>query len=113
MHQLDPGDRDRRMTELLEAEHHSDTLLDAPMVLLNQVIQVFRRALLRVPWQGTVGLHLAHCAVRCGVAVQCDGLRCVLVVIDRFSEEGLRRGYVTPGAQPEVDCPPQPINGTV
>src|SRR5262249_17973008 len=27
-----PGDRNRRMTELFEAEHHSDTLLDAAMV---------------------------------------------------------------------------------
>jgi hypothetical protein len=46
VHQLDTGDRDRRVTELLEAEHPSDTLLDTPMVLLNQIIQVFRRALL-------------------------------------------------------------------
>jgi hypothetical protein len=35
---------DRRVMKLLEAEHHSDALLDTPMVLLNQVIQVFRRA---------------------------------------------------------------------
>jgi hypothetical protein len=26
VHQLDAGDRDRRITELLEAKHHSDTL---------------------------------------------------------------------------------------
>jgi hypothetical protein len=38
MHQLDASDRDRRMAELLEAEHYSDTLLDAPVILLNQVI---------------------------------------------------------------------------
>ena len=40
MHQLDAGDRDRRITELLEAKHHSDALLYAPMVLLNQVVQM-------------------------------------------------------------------------
>jgi hypothetical protein len=40
-HQLDPGNRDRRITELLEAEHHSDALLHAPMVLLDQVVKVF------------------------------------------------------------------------
>jgi hypothetical protein len=44
MHQLDAGDCDRRVMKLPEAEHHSDALLDAPMVLLNQVIQVFRRS---------------------------------------------------------------------
>jgi hypothetical protein len=32
--QLDAGDRDRRIPEPLEAEHHSDALLHAPMVLL-------------------------------------------------------------------------------
>jgi hypothetical protein len=66
MHQLDAGYRDRRMAELLEAEHYSDMLLDAPVIFLNQVIQVLRRALLRVRWQGTVGFYFAHCAVRCG-----------------------------------------------
>jgi len=69
--------------KLLEAEHHSDALLDAPMVLLNQVIQVFRRALLRVRRQQAVGLQLAHRAVRRGVAVQCDRLWRVPVVIGR------------------------------
>jgi hypothetical protein len=34
MQQLDAGDRDRRICEPLEAEHHSDALLHAPMVLL-------------------------------------------------------------------------------
>jgi hypothetical protein len=38
VHQLDTDDRSRRITEPLEAEHHSDSLLDAPMVLLNQVV---------------------------------------------------------------------------
>ena len=40
MHQLDAGDRDRRIMEPLEAKHHSDPLLDAPMVLLDQVVQM-------------------------------------------------------------------------
>src|SRR5258708_24237649 len=40
MHQLDAGDRDRRIPEPLEAEHHSNALLHAPLVLLNQVVQV-------------------------------------------------------------------------
>jgi hypothetical protein len=44
MHQLDAGDRERRIFEPLEAQHHSDALLHAPVVLLNQVVQVFRRA---------------------------------------------------------------------
>jgi hypothetical protein len=41
MHQLDAGNRDCRVTELLEANHRGDALLDAPVVLLNQVVQIF------------------------------------------------------------------------
>ena len=41
VHQLDAGDRDRRIPECLEAEHHGDPLLHASMVLLNRIIQVF------------------------------------------------------------------------
>jgi hypothetical protein len=31
VHQLDARDRDRRITELLDAKHHGDPLLDAPI----------------------------------------------------------------------------------
>jgi hypothetical protein len=72
VNQLDAGDRDRRITELLEAKHHSDTLFDAPVALLNQVIQVFRRVLLRVYRQHAVGLQLR--AMGRSVAIQCDRL---------------------------------------
>jgi len=35
MQQLDASDRDRRIPEPLETEHHGDALLNAPMVLLD------------------------------------------------------------------------------
>jgi len=38
VHQLNAGDRNRGVAELLEPQHHSDTLLDAAVVMLNQVI---------------------------------------------------------------------------
>jgi hypothetical protein len=113
VHQLDASDRDRRITELLEAKHHSDTLFDAPVVLLNQVIQVFRRALLRVYRQHAIDLQLAYRAVGRSVAIQCDRLWRSLVILDCFADEGLGSGDVTPAAQSEVDCPLHPINGTV
>ena len=42
VHQFNAGERDRRVPKALEAQHHSDTLLLVPMVLLNQVVQVLR-----------------------------------------------------------------------
>ena len=44
VHQLDAGDRSRSIAEPLEADHHGDALLDASVVLLNEVVEVFRRA---------------------------------------------------------------------
>ena len=55
MHQLNAGDRDRRIPENLETEHHSNALLHTPMVLLNQVVHVLRRAELRVRGQQALG----------------------------------------------------------
>jgi hypothetical protein len=39
VHQLNASDHDRRVAELLESQHHSNALLDAAVVLLNQVIE--------------------------------------------------------------------------
>ena len=47
VHQFDAGDRDHRVAELLEPQHYSNALLDAAVVLLNQVIEVFRRNAVR------------------------------------------------------------------
>src|SRR6266851_4269383 len=113
MHQLDAGDRDRRIPEPLEAEHHRDALLHAPMVLLNQVVQVLRRAQVRVRGQRAIGFQLAHRTVRCSVAVQRDCLRGALLASDRFAKERLGGRDIALGAQPEVDRPARPIDGTV
>ena len=40
--QFDAGNYDRRGPEPLEAEHRTDTQLDAAVVLLDQVVQVLR-----------------------------------------------------------------------
>jgi hypothetical protein len=66
---LDASDRGRSIAELLEAEHYGDALLDGSVVLLNEVVEVFRRAQLRVGRQKTICFQLAHSAVRRSVAV--------------------------------------------
>jgi hypothetical protein len=48
VHQLNASDRDRRVAELLEPEHHSDALLDTTAVPLNQVTGIFRRLQFRL-----------------------------------------------------------------
>ena len=51
MHHFDASNRDRRIPELLEAKHRTDALLHAAVVLLDQIVQVLRRAQLRVRGQ--------------------------------------------------------------
>src|SRR5258708_2819339 len=113
MHQLDAGDRDRRIPEPLEAEHHCNALLHAPMVLLDQVVQVLRRAQLRVRRQQAIGFQLAHGTVRCSVAIQRDCLRGALLAFERFAKERLGGRDIPLAAQPEVDRPARPAIGTV
>ena len=84
-----------------EAEHHSNPLLHTPMVLLDQVVQVFRRAQLGVSGQRAIGFQLTHRTVRCGVTVQRDGPRAALLAFDRFTKERLGSRDIAPGAQPE------------
>src|SRR5258708_6491324 len=83
------------------------------MVLLNQVVQVLRRAQLRVRGQKAIGFQLAHRAVRCSVAVQRDYLRGALLAFERFAKEPLGSRDIALGAQPEADRPARPVNGTV
>jgi len=113
VHQLDAGDRDCCVPEVLEAQHHSDALLHAPMVLPDQVVQVLRRPQFRARGQQASGFQLAHCSVRGGVAVQCDRLRGAALAFDRFAKERLGGRDIAPDAQPEVDRPARPINGTI
>jgi len=55
--------------------------------------------------QRAIGFQLAHCTVRCGVAVQRDCLRGALLAFDRFADERLGGRDVAFSAQPEVDRP--------
>jgi len=111
--QLDAGNGDRRISEALEAEHHSNALLHAPMVLLYQIIQIFRRAQLCVRGERAIGFQLAHRTVRCCVAVQRDCLRAALLAFDGLTKERLGGCDIALGAQSEVDRPARPVNGTV
>jgi hypothetical protein len=83
------------------------------MVLLYQIIQVSRRAQLRVRTERAIGLQLAHRTVRCGVAVRRDCLRAALLAFDRFTNECFGGRDIALGAQPKVDRPTCPIDGTI
>src|SRR5207245_9304422 len=60
-----------------------------------------------------IRFQLPHRTVRCRVAVQRDCPRAALLAFDRFTKERLGGRDIALGAQPEVDRPTRPINGTI
>ena len=113
MHQFDTGDRNRRGREALEAQHRGNSLFHAPMVLLDQIVQVLRRPELRLGGQQAIGFQLTHRTVRRGIAVQSDRPGSIVLAFDRLPKKRLGGRDIALGAQPEVNRPPRPIHGTI
>lgn len=63
MHQLNASERDRGVPEQFEAEHDIGPGLDVAMILLDQVVEIFRAPDLRVLRQQAIRLHLPHSTV--------------------------------------------------
>jgi hypothetical protein len=100
--QFDAGDGDRRGSEPLQAEHWSQPRFHAAMVLLDQVVQIFRRAHLRALGYLAVSHHLAHRSVGRCIAVQCDRPWGRSLALERLTKERLGRSDIAPAAQAEV-----------
>jgi hypothetical protein len=81
------------------------------MVLLYQIIQVLRRAQLRIRGERAIGFQLAHRTVRCSVTVQRDCLRAALLPLIALRKNAL--AAATSRVAPEVDRPARPINGAI
>jgi hypothetical protein len=75
------------------------------VVLLDQLIQIFRRAQLRFCSKQAIGFQLAHPTVRCSVAVERDRLWAATLVLNRFPKECFGGGDVAPGTQPPLSDP--------
>src|ERR1017187_9856208 len=111
--QFDAGDGDSCAIKVLKAEHRTCSGFNAPVILLDQIVQVFRRSQLGVlpclvfPW------HLAHCSVRCGVAIQCDTDRRAFLGTKRLAEERLGCRDVSGRAESEVGGVAIPVYGTI
>ena len=103
MHQLNAGNDNGGIPEPFEAKHNVDPRLDVPMVLLDQIVQIFRGSNLRVAGQQAINLHLAHRAVGRRVAVQGNDLRGTALAFDRLLEESRGRSDISPRTEPEIN----------
>jgi len=101
--QFHSGDRNCRAGEVLEPKHRARSLLDAAMILFNQIIQILRRAQSRASWKQTVDFQFAHRAMRSGVAVQSKGLRRSTLMSNCFLKESLSCCHVPSFTEPKVN----------
>jgi len=74
------------------------------MILLNQIVQVSLCSQFGMLPYLVFARHLAHCAMRCGIAIQSDADGSTPVGAERLAEERLGRRNVSLWTQPEVDC---------
>jgi hypothetical protein len=79
--QFDAGDGDGGVVEVLEAEHGPGSGLDTPMILFDQIVQVFRRSQLGALPCLVFVWNFTHCSMRSGIAIKRDaeGIRADLV----------------------------------
>jgi hypothetical protein len=105
-HGLDPGQGPPGGPEAPKAEHRPGPALDAPMVLLDSVVEPAAAPVAREAPHLPIPLHLPD---RAGIALQPighDGARVAGVVpAERPAEEALGRLLVPLGGEQEVDRP--------
>ena len=92
--QFDAGNCDGGVVEVLEAEDGPDSGLNTPMILLDQIVQVFRRSQLGAPPCLVFVWNFTHCSMRSGIAIKRDADRCAQLRAKRFAEKGLGRCYI-------------------
>ena len=89
--QFDAGDGRSCAIKVLEAEHRSGPGFDTTVIRFDQIVQVFRRSQLGVLPCLVFLCHLAHCSVRCGLAIQGDANWCPPLGSKRLAERRLGR----------------------
>ena len=75
MDQLDSPDGGRRFLELLESQHRPGPRLDVAVILLNDIVEILRRADLDGPELSMLAAKLAHGPMGGLVPVKGDGAR--------------------------------------
>jgi hypothetical protein len=89
--QFDPGNGGSCAIKVLEAEHRPCAGFNTAVILFDQIVQVFRRSQLGVLPCLVFLCHLAHCSVRCGLAIQGDANWCPPLGSKRLAERRLGR----------------------
>ena len=108
-HRLKTCQRSPRRSETAEAKSRSDQSLDAPVILLNDVVEIFALPHASSAPEFSGSLHLCRRPRVGGVFVNRDGARIHdMRLRKRLAEEPLGRDRIPPRRQKEIDRLPAP-----
>jgi hypothetical protein len=110
-HRLKTCQRSPRRSETAEAKPRPDQALDAPMILLDNIIQIFALPHTSAAPKFVIPLHVHDRPWISGILVdrhrtRIDGVR----LRERLAEEPFRRNRIAPGRQQEVDRLPAAVH---
>ena len=111
--QFNAGNCDGGGVEILEAEHGPGSGLDTPMILFDQIVQVFRRSQLGALPCLVLVWNFTHCSMRSGIAIKRDADRWAQLRAKRFAEKGLGRCHIPLRTQSEVDGVAIPVDSAI
>ncbi len=113
VHEFDPGDGDRGVSEPLQTEHGAQAKLDRPMILFNEVVQIFRRSNLGSRAATMLCEGFPRRTMRSLISVERDFTGQVPVARERPTEERFGGGHISLRAQEEIDGLPGLVDSAV
>lgn len=113
MHEFDTGNRNRRALKSLEPEHRTQTKFDGPMILFDQIIQIFRGAYLRPLATRMVAKDFPGRPMRSLITIECDLARQSALASEGPPEKRFGSRDIALGAEQEIDSLSLLIDGTV
>jgi hypothetical protein len=98
MQQLDAGNRDRRMSEVLQSQHRPPTPFNPAMILLD-IVEILARADRDNPQSSIFGPKLANGPMEGLVSVEGDRARHPALCLEGLAKKGFGGSYVALGAK--------------
>src|ERR1700677_388249 len=103
-HSLETRQRSPRRSEAAEAEARASQALDAPVVLLNDIVEVFALSQTGAAPEFAISFHVRNGPWIGGILIDRERARVHVVRLrDCLAEEPLRRGCIAPRRQKEID----------
>jgi antitoxin PrlF len=113
MQQLDAGNRDHRVSVVLQSQHRPQTPFHSTVILLGDIVEILARADRDDPRSSIFRPKLTNGPVRGLVSVEGDRARHPSVCLEGLAKKGFGGGHVALGAEAKVDGLTAGIHGAI